>query len=88
MKKKEELTPEFQELLNKAVKACDGDIVGAYAGLINNLTNQYMLIPIDAEDTAKTIQEDIFWLIQAIRYEIQADIAKLEALDTAEENPE
>jgi hypothetical protein len=88
MKKKEELTEKFQALLTKAVEGYNGDVVGAYAGLVDELTNQYILIPVEGDEVAKTIQENIFWLIQALRYEVQKDIAQLEALGTAEENPE
>ena len=59
-----------------------------FLALLDTLLNQYILIPLEYEDAAKVVEGNVAWLTKHLRLEIQADIAKLEALDTAEENPE
>ena len=78
MKKKEELSDAFKELTEKTIKLHNGDKIEAYAQLIDELLNKYMLIPVGLE-IGKVIKNNIDWLIEAVREEMQnkmvADLA-------------
>jgi len=88
MKTFEEETYAFRSLLTNAVEIHNGDKLTAYVEVLNTLMESYVNIPMEADKAAKTVENNIFWLIQDIRLQQLVETAQLEALDSPEENPE